>query len=192
MNAPDRGLLDLLAYRMEAIAIGQLALRYSMSWEQVPSMEVYFNGKQVIEGLATGFTNAAIEAAVIHCRAILEFLGLQVVKGSCSAIKQRPGIRAPDDWGVEQFPGLSMLAPEKALAAYPGPAAEAEAALALLFYSANKGLAHMSKEFDRSKGNAQLLDIAFRGTPALLVNGFYAPLGISPPSCAIKSRPRNS
>ena len=64
--------------------------------------------------------------------------------------------------------------------------------MALIFYSANKGLAHMSKEFDRSKADAQLLDIAFRGTPVLLVNGFYAPLGISPPDYSVKSRPRDS
>jgi BarA-like signal transduction histidine kinase len=31
---------------------------------------------QVIEGNALAFTNPAIEAALVHCRALLEFLGL--------------------------------------------------------------------------------------------------------------------
>ena len=113
VNAPDPNLLALLAYRMDAIAIGQLALQYRSAWEEVPPMEIYFGGKKSIEGLATGFTNSAIEAAVIHCRAILEFLGLQVVKGSCTAIRQRSGRTGSDDWGVEQFQGLSMLTPAR-------------------------------------------------------------------------------
>ena len=37
-------------------------------------MKIYFGEMQVIEGKATGFTNGAIESAIIHCRALLEFL----------------------------------------------------------------------------------------------------------------------
>ena len=80
MSAPYTELLAMLAYRLQAISIGHLALRHHMSWEEAPTMEVFFNGKQVIEGTATGFTNAAIESAIIHCRAILEFLGPQPPK----------------------------------------------------------------------------------------------------------------
>jgi hypothetical protein len=72
--APE--LLALLEYRMRAIAIGHLALRYAMAWESAPSLKIYFDELQVMEGRATGFTNAAIEAAIMHSRALLEFLGL--------------------------------------------------------------------------------------------------------------------
>jgi hypothetical protein len=129
MSTPDTAFLALLAYRMEAISIGHLALRHHMSWDEVPNMEVYFNGKQVIEGKATGITNAAIESAIIHCRAILEFLGFQSVKGSPVEIAERSARTRADDMGVEHFAGLSMLTKAKARAAYPGEKAEAEAAL---------------------------------------------------------------
>jgi hypothetical protein len=190
MSTPDTALLALLAYRMEAIAIGHLALRHHMSWDEVPSMQVYFNGKQVIEGKATGFTNAAIESAILHCRATLEFLGLQSSKASATEIAERSGRAKTDDVGVERFAGLAMLTKAKALTAYPGERSEAEAALALIFHSANKGLAHTTASFKIHSGEARLLEIAFRGVPTLLVNGFYVPLGITPPSYELTSRPR--
>jgi hypothetical protein len=175
---------------MEAISIGHLALRHHISWDDVPAMAVYFNGEQVIEGKATGFTNAAIEAAIIHSRAILEFLGFQLLKDSVTKIAQRSRRTKSDDYGVEKFSGLSMLTKDKALSAYPGAQSEAEAALALIFYLANKGLAHTTASFTRQSGNAHLLEIAFRGVPTLLVNAFYDPLGITPHEYKLKSRPR--
>lgn len=190
MSTPDKSVLALLAYRMEAISIGLLALRHQMSWDQVPTMEVYFDGKQVMEGKATGFTNAAIESAIIHCRAVLEFLGFKSSNTSDKEISERSVRRIPDDRGVEQFAGLSMLTKAKALAAYPGDKSEAEAALALIFHSANKGLAHTTGSFHLYSGDARLLEIAFRGVPTLLVNGFYVPLGIIPPAHELEKRPR--
>ena len=175
MSTPDAELLAVLEYRMEAISIGYLALRHHMSWDEAPSMEIFINGKQVIEGKATGFTNAAIESAIIHCRAILEFLGLQSSKASTTEIAERSARTKADDCGVEKFTGLSMLTKAKALSAYPGESSEAEAALALIFHSANKGLAHTTASFRRHSGDARLLEIAFRGVPTLLINGFYAP-----------------
>ena len=190
MSTPDGPLLALMAYRLKAIAIGHLALLHHMSWDEVPDMEVFFNGEQVIEGKATGFTNAAIDAAIIHCRSILEFLGFQSAKSSSTEIVERPVRTRADDIGVEHFAGLSMLTKAKALAAYPGEQAEAEAALALIFHSANKGLAHTTGAFKLHSGDARLLEIAFRGVPKLLVNGFYDPMGITPPSYELTSRPR--
>jgi hypothetical protein len=188
----DAELLSLLAYRMEAIAIGHLALRHHMSWEDVPSMTVFFNGQQVIEGKATGFTNAAIESAIIHCRAILEFLGLQAAKASIAEIAERSMRNKADDWGVEKILGLKMLSKAEVLAAYSGPPKEAEAALALVFHLANKGLAHAAASFRLHSGDTRLLEIAFRGVPNLLINGFYAPLGVNLPNYELASRLRDA
>jgi hypothetical protein len=187
MTAPDSKVLASLAYRMEAIAIGRLALRHHVSWEEVPSMEIFFDGRQVVDGKATGFTNAAIEAAVIHCRAILEFLGLQGTNSSSPGISNRPN-RRNGDLGVEQFSALSMLTREQAVAAYSGPETEAEAALCLIFQSANKGLAHMTSAFTPHSAEARHLEIAFRRVPVLLIIGFYAPLGIQPPNSELTFR----
>nr|WP_315431486.1 hypothetical protein [uncultured Albidiferax sp.] len=192
MSASDPELLALLSYRMEAIAIGHLALRHHMAWDVAPSMEIFFNGKQVIEGKATGFTNAAIESAVIHCRAVLEFLGLQASRTSTTEIAERSKRSKTDDWGVEQIADLSMLTKAKAISAYPGSNQDAEAALALVFHLANKGLAHTTTTFQRHSGDARLLDIAFRGVPVLLINALYDPLGLVPPSYELTSRPRDA
>jgi len=192
MKTPGIEVLSLLLYRMEVIAIGDVALQYHMSWDKIPSMEVYFDGKQVIEGKATGFTNAAIEAAIIHCRAILEFLGLKANKASSIHISERIQRNEADDIGVEHFVGLSKLTKAKAISAYPGAAPEAEAALALIFNLANKGLAHTSQSFNRQGGDWHLLEIAFRGVPILLINGLYVPLGIEPPAYELKWRRRDA
>ncbi len=181
-------LLALLAYRMQAIAIGHLALRHSMSWDEVPSIRVDFDGKQVIEGTATAFTNSAIEAAIIHCRAILEFLGL--AGQSQTELRERQGRAYADDHGIEHFGGLPKLTIAKAVSSYPGPEVEAQAALAYVIYLANKGLAHTTASFTKHDQDAHLIEIAFRGVPQLVVNNFYAPLGIEPPYYKPSGRPR--
>ena len=121
---------------------------------------------------------------------ILEFLGLKLSKVCSTEIAERSKRTKADDWGIEKISGLSMLTKAKALSAYPGSMAESEAALALIFHSANKGLAHTTACFKRHSGDAGLLEIAFRGVPILLVNGFYVPLGINPPSYELTSRSR--
>ena len=95
-----------------------------------------------------------------------------------------------DDTGIEQFPPLARLTVAKALGAYPGPAQEAEAALAYVIYLANKGLAHTTESFTKHDEGSSLLDIAFRGVPILVVNSFYVPLGIKPPKYKPPSRSR--
>jgi hypothetical protein len=188
MNAPAPSVLSLLEYRMRAVAIGHLALSYARNWDRPPSVAILFDGKQVIEGKATAFTNGAIEAAIIHSRALLEFLGL----GGNGQTKLRELIaaRKRDDTGIEQFPPLKRLPVPNALRTYPGPAVEAEAALAYVVYLANKGLAHTTESFTKHDDGSSLLDIAFRGVPALVVNNFYIPLGIEPPKYKIRGRKR--
>lgn len=188
MNLPAPELLALLEYRMHAIAIGHLALQHSSAWEHVPAIQIYFDGEQVIEGKATAFTNSAIEAAIVHSRALLEFLGIggksqtELVERSCRS--------KTDDQGVEQFDGLGMMSIEVATRAYPGPKQEAEGALAYVIYLANKGLAHTTSSFTKHDQGAHLLEVAFRGVPALMVNNFYVPLGIQPPKYKLEGRKR--
>ena len=71
----NRLLHELLPYRMRAVAILNRALSLREAWGAAP-MNIYVNNKLVIEGNSNGFTNPAIEAGLMHCRALLEFLGL--------------------------------------------------------------------------------------------------------------------
>jgi hypothetical protein len=96
---PPAELLALLEYRMHAVAVGHMALRHSMRWDDPPSIKILFDGKQVVEGKVTAFTNPAIEVAIVHARALLEFLGLALVRDSQTRLKQRTA-RESTDLGI--------------------------------------------------------------------------------------------
>jgi hypothetical protein len=179
MRMPSLDELSLLEYRLRSVAIGHRALSLALTWEDVPSIDIYFDGKLGITGKATAFTNAAIEVAIIHCRALLEFLGLGI--GSNKNLIELKKRNRNDDICIEQFTGLSRLSIATALIAYPGPSPDARDALAYVAYLANKGLAHTTSSFTKHDRGSELLEIAFRGVPSLIVNNFYAPLGLEPP-----------
>ena len=188
MNYPSPDLLALLAYRMRAIAIGHVALQFSRAWDEVPAVEICFDGARVIEGKATAFTNGAIEAAIVHCRALLEFLGLG--GKSQTMLAERLNRTRVDDQGVEHFGALSRVSVASAVRSYPGSKEEAKRALAYVIYLANKGLAHTTSTFSKHDQGSHLLEIAFRGVPVLMVNSFYMPLGLQPPKYTLVSRER--
>lgn len=185
--------MEIIEYRMQSIAIGHLAIRYSLGWDEVPPIKIFFGDKQVIEGLATAFTNPAIESALIHCRALLEFLGLSA-KDSKTLLR-RAGSRK-DDIVIENFSGtngaLQKVDPIKALQSYKGSATEAEEALAYVLHTTNKALAHSTHGFSKSNEASKLLEIAFRGVPTLMVNNFYNKMGLRAPDYELNSRSRHA
>jgi hypothetical protein len=170
---------------MHGVAIGHVALQYATAWESPPPIKMFFGERQVIEGKATAFTNGAIESAIVHSRALLEFMGLKGAGPSTLTVRTD----AKKDDIVIESAGLPRVSVESAVRMYAGPPAEAENALAHVIFVANKGLAHMTSAFDPDTGEAHLLEIAFRGVPKLVVEHFYKPLGIEEPSYDIKSRP---
>ena len=182
MAVPDAHVLSWLLHRLAAVDMGHIALKHSMSWDNPPSLDIRFDGKQVFEGNAYGFTNGAIEAAIVHSRALLEFLGLGgMSQTKLKELRTGANGRNSDDICVEQFADLTKLKICDALKAYPGEATEAEASLAYVIYLANKGLAHTTSTFSKHEEGSRLLEIAFRGIPILVVNNFYVPLKIEPP-----------
>jgi hypothetical protein len=189
VESPSTELLSLLEYRMRAVAVGHLALTKSLAWDHTPSIEILFDGELIIEGEATAFTNAAIEAAIIHSRALLEFLGL-LGKSQTQLKELLLPRRMEDDAGIEQFKGLVTLSIQNAVQSYPGASAEAEASLAYVIYLANKGIAHTTSIFTKHDQGSALLEIAFRGVPILVINSFYSPLKIDPPKYELHGRKR--
>src|SRR5690348_17010952 len=100
----DDYLKHIIPYRMKAVAIFNLAAKYVKSWDAPKRLEIYFDGKLCIEGLSTAFTNSNIEAGIIHCRALLEFLGLRCDPRDPSKLSVRVGKR-DDDFVIEDFLG---------------------------------------------------------------------------------------
>jgi hypothetical protein len=187
------GLLQkTLPYRMQSVDIFNRALELRTKWEAAP-MSIIVDDQVVVEGNLNAFTNPAIEAGLVHCRALLEFLGLCMTKGKRLANRKK---RRGSDVGIESFRNASgplpMVTPDEALKHYEGPRVEAEKALLAVFEIANKGLAHFTNDFELPPRTDffTLLEIASRGIPSLVVSHLYTPLGLPAPDYKITGRPR--
>lgn len=182
----------LIPYRLQAVDVLSFALNLRTEWTDAPPMTMCVDGKQVMEGNLNAFTNPAIEAGLIHARALLEFLGLCERQGRLSNRKNRK----PGDHGIEHFQAasgpLQMVDPESSLARYPGGRDEAEKAFLAIFHIANKGFAHVTQDMLDDPESVRLTQIASRGIPALVVSYLYTPLGLTPPNYAITSRRREA
>lgn len=183
----------LVPYSLGAVSALALALKYRMAWDVPRRMEIYFDGKVSIEGNSNAFINPAIEAGLIHCRALLEFLGLCVQVGQLQNVKLPR--RRPDDVGIESFSNssgpLSLVTPAEAVSHYSGPASQAERALLAVFHAANKGFAHFTDGFDASLVDGDAIEVASRGVPSLVISHLYTPLGLPAPDFEIQGRPRS-
>lgn len=186
----DRVLIEL-PYRMQAISTLNLAINLSATWGAAP-MNIFAGDKLVVEGNLFGFTNPAIEAGIMHCRALLEFLGLCSDNGQLGNITRA---RRRTDIGIEHFnkpdgTPLNMVTPDDAANRYPGSSDEAKNALLAVFQVANKELAHVTEDLRDSPEHARLIEIASRGIPVLMVGCFYKPLGLPAPDYKLTHRPR--
>ena len=187
-------LIDIIMpYRMQSASNLNLALKYVIQWDTAKPMEIYFDGKLCVEGLSTGFTNSAIEAGIVHCRSILEFLGIKGDLNNYSKLTSRNN-RRKDDLVIEDFSGqdgaLPRITVQEAASPYQGSSDEAEAALAKLIYIANKGVAHFTLGPIEDPEDIRFLEIASRGVPTLVVNYFYKRMGLAAPVYKISGRKR--
>lgn len=176
----------IIPYRMKAVGVFHLATRLLQQWDSKPQdLELIINGKPIICGQSTAFTNPTVEAGIIHCRALLEFLGLRCDRKNPSRLCLRNG-KQSDDYVIEDFNGsqgtLSKITVEQAVETYDGPKEEAERALAAVIHTANKGLAHMTSGHIIDLSNLKLFEIASRGVPTLVANYFYVARGLDPPT----------
>ena len=188
----DRLLNEIIPYRMQAVDTLNLATRLAKSWPHPPPLEIHVNGKLQVEGNLYAFTNPAIEAGLVHCRALLEFLGLAANKGRIVNIDRRQ--RRTSDIGIEHFStasgNLSMVNPETVLSRYGGGQEEAEKALLAVFQITNKGIAHVTEDIKDNPDHGRLIEIASLGVPSLVVSYLYTPLGLPAPDYKLKQRNR--
>jgi hypothetical protein len=154
-------------------------------------MTIHIEGKLAVEGNLNAFTNPAIEAGLIHCRAMLEFLGL------CATSSARLGNvkkRRPSDIGIEHFSNargpLPKVTVDDALNLYGGDREEAQNALLAVFQITNKGLAHFTEDLADNPEHGSLIEIASRGVLSLVVSQFYTPPGLEPPDYKLINRMR--
>ena len=171
----------LIPYRLKAVDSLTHALRLCDSFENPKSIEIYFDKKLTIIGNSNAYTNPVVESGLVHCRALLEFLGLCYTKNGLENILNR---KNKDDVGIEHYQDLNGLAlqkvsPDIAISRYPGPKEDAEQALISIFTATNKGLAHITSSLEPQE--LRLLEIASRGVDALIISHLYTPMGKAAP-----------
>lgn len=176
----------IIPYRLQAVDAANLAARLRSSWDTPKAMKIYFDEKLRITGNSNAYINPVLESGLIHCRALLDFLGLKVdPKDSAKLICRDPRKNKKDDVGIEHFSNsngsLPLVTPQEALTRYQGLPSEAEAALAGVLHTTNKGLAHVTTGLALSATDISHLEIASRGVRALVISHFFTPLGMSPP-----------
>jgi hypothetical protein len=180
---------EIIPYRMLAVSTLNFATRLQMAADDPQTMEIYVDGKLRIEGNLFAFTNPAIEAGLVHCRALLEFLGL--TSNRIGHIVNVNG-RRPTDIGIESFSNasghLSIVRPDAALGRYDGGKEEAEKALLAVFQITSKGVAHITEDIKDNPDYGRLIEIASRGVPSLLVSYLYTPLGLPAPNYKLTYR----
>lgn len=191
MFTRDEVLTAIIPSRLDALATLTIVLRLRMKWDGPKPMKLYFDDELQATGTAAAFTNPVIEAGLVHCRALLEFLGLRVDGKDHRLLVDRGPKPRVDDWVIEDFANASgplpRVTPSDAVAAYNGDPKEAEAALAGVLHLANKGLAHITAGLAVSAMDMQQLEIASRGIPALVCIHLYRRLGVECPRPRISS-----
>jgi hypothetical protein len=173
-------LFEWIPYRLQSIDSMMWAYHVNDEFDLPRAMEVFVNGRKILQGNVNALLNPMIEVGFIHARSLLEFLGLNAEKGRLVAVKNR----RRDDIAIEHFEAngmaLKAVTPTVALDTYNGSKIDAERSLVSIFELANKGLAHLSNAFP-TQYTSQELDIAHRGIRTLLNNNLYAKLGMQIP-----------
>ncbi len=185
----------MLGHRFQSVETLTWAIHLRSKWVEAPNISVDIDGKLTLEGNLNAITNPMQEAGLVHCRALLEFLGLRDKSGSLVQItKRRYKDPDGDDIGVEHFGNTSgplpKVSPENAVSGFGGDPAEAKKALLKVFQLTNKRLAHSTSEMSDDPADIKLIEIASRGVPALMISSFYRPLGLPRPARIISTRPR--
>ena len=88
---PDYTIEKLIPYRLGAINSLTHALRLRDAFGSPKTIEIYFDRKLTIVGNSNAYTNPVIESGLVHCRALLEFLGLCYTKNGLGNIVKRKG-----------------------------------------------------------------------------------------------------
>ncbi len=177
----------IIPHRLGMIEIMLFALTEMRQTIEPKKMMVYVDDKPCFKGLETAFTNPAIEAGIINCRAMLEFLGLRLKKDNPSELETRPSSTYDDDLHIEDFKkadvALEKVTPEKVRRLSISDREKGVRALARLLHISNKEIAHptLGRQGEDDGTDVELIVIGGKGIRALTVSYFYTPLGLNPP-----------
>lgn len=178
---------QIIPHRLGMIEIMLFALTEMRQTIEPKKILVYVDDKPCFKGLETAFTNPAIEAGIINCRAMVEFLGLRLKKDNPAELETRPKSRYDDDMHIENFTkdgvALEKVTPEKVKRLSITDPEKGVRAIARLLHISNKEVAHptLGRKGEDDGTDIELMVIGAKGVRALTVGYFYTPLGLMPP-----------
>ena len=178
---------QIIPHRLGMIEIMLFALTEMRQTVEPKKILVYVDDKPCFKGLETAFTNPAIEAGIVNCRAMLEFLGLRLKKDNPAELETRPKSKFDDDMHIENFMkdrvALKKVTPEKVKRLSKTDPEKGVKAIARLLHISNKEVAHptLGRQGEDDGTDIELIVIGAKGVRALTVRYFYTPLGLKPP-----------
>ena len=178
---------QIIPHRLGMTEIMLFALTEMRQTIEPKKILVYVDDKPCFKGLETAFTNPAIEAGIVNCRAMLEFLGLRLKKGDPAKLETRPKSKYDDDVHIENFVkdgvALEKVTPEKVRRLSITDPDKGVKAIARLLHISNKEVAHptLGRKGEDDGTDIELIVIGAKGVRALTVSYFFTPLGLEPP-----------
>ena len=181
---------SVLPNRLNAISWYECVLKELAKGTHPQEMMIAFDRKIKIVGNSWMLFNPSAEAGVIHCRSLLEFMGLKVSPNNREKLVQRPRGRRKDDIVIEDLSrdgrALAPISLEQAVSAFSGPPELAEQALAATCHWANKVVAHLTAIMPTDPEALRLFQLAAQGVPKLVLRHVYGPLGIPFPDYEVR------
>lgn len=191
MDKLEEHVSKLIPYRMRSVGTLTMALNYKIKFaKRAVPMKVYFDNELSIEGNSNLFINAALEAGLIHSRALLDFMGLRINPNTPTRLKRRKKSQHPDDVVIENFvykgSPLPRVSVRDVVEKYSALTAEVENHLALLISTTNKRLVHSTTIGIEDPVQLQKLAIASEIVPLIVIEYFYKRLGLRAPKYRIR------
>lgn len=187
MYSKQEHIEQIIPHRLGMIEIMLFALTEMRQTVEPKKILVYIDDKPCFKGLETAFTNPAIEAGIVNCRAMLEFLGLRLNKDNPAELETRPKSKFNDDMHIENFMNnqiaLEKVTPEKVKRLSRTDPEKGVKAIARILHISNKEIAHptLGRQGEDDGTDIELIVIGAKGVRALTVSYFYTPLGLKPP-----------
>ena len=186
MVNPQQHIEKIIPYRMRAVATLTMALACKIEWGGHPKpMKIFFDDQLAIEGNSNLFINAALEAGLIHARALLDFMGLRIHPKNPNRLKQRKKVQHPDDIVIENYGtggrALPRVTVREVVSRYASLSDDVEKSLATLISTTNKRLVHSTSIGLEDRDQLRMLKDGSEIVPAIVTDFFYRRLGLPAP-----------
>ena len=175
----------VLPYQLKSIGLMHhfIAREFYSTSENLQLRVINSRGLIVVTGNHTALSNPVLEVGVLHCRVLLEFLGLRFSKSG--KLSQRTSKSRRDDvWLCDlSTPKKKLInpTPSELLKALPHPRKDKLAALKLAWLNANKGMAHLTTGPRFDKRTLGKLSLACELLAEAVGQLLYDELGVARP-----------